>query len=123
MSNPNFTPEHSTYEIWRANQTTRCSECINGWLLLWSDYNTDEASTGDYDWHCSIIPKIHPNGGKWAGHSWLFDIPAGMQNVSPYTTETRRIKWLYVYDSKLTGHEANNQNGRNDIVLRAVYEF
>lgn len=26
MSNPNFTPEHSTYEIWRADQTTRCFE-------------------------------------------------------------------------------------------------
>ena len=33
------------------------------------------------------------------------------------------MKWLYVYDAKLTGHDANSQNGRNDIVLRAVYEF
>ena len=26
MSNPNFTPEHSTYEIWRNGDTTRCLE-------------------------------------------------------------------------------------------------
>ena len=25
--------------------------------------------------------------------------------------------------SKLTGHEANNQNGRNDIVLGSIYEL
>ena len=101
----------------------KLSECRNGWILVWSDYNTDEGSTGDYDFTCSVIPKIRPSGDKWAGHSWLFDLPIGMQQVSPYTTETRRMKWLYVYDNKLTGHDANNQNGRNDCVLRAVYEF
>lgn len=101
----------------------KLSECRNGWILMWSDYNTDESITQDYDWHCSVIPKIRPNGENWAGHSWLFDIPIGMQSASPYTTETRKMKWLYVYDNKLVGHDANNQNGRNDCVLRAVYEF
>ena len=33
------------------------------------------------------------------------------------------MKWLYVYNNKQVGHDANNQNGRNDCVLRAVYEF
>lgn len=103
--------------------TKKLSECRNGWLLMWSDYNSDEGKAYDYDWHCSMIPKIRPSGETWAGHSWLFDIPAGMQTVSPYTTETRKFKWLYVYDNKLGGTAANNQNGRNDIVLRAVYEW
>lgn len=70
--------------------TKKLSECRNGWILVWSDYNSDATTTQDYDFTCSVIPKIHPNGGAWAGHSWLFDLPLGMQSSSPYTTKTRK---------------------------------
>lgn len=103
--------------------TKKLSECRNGWLLLWSDYNPDEGKTQDYDWSCTVIPKIRPSGEKWQGHSWLCDIPMGMQQASPYTNEVRRMKWLYIYDDKITGHDGNNQNSRNDCVLRAVMEW
>lgn len=99
----------------------KLSECRTGWMLIWSDYNTDDGTVGNYDFCASFIPKINPAGGKWTGQAWLFDIVDGVNTTA--ATDSRIAKWLYVYDDKLVGHAVNGQGGRNDVVLRAVIEF
>lgn len=100
----------------------KLSACRSGWLLIWSDYNADSNAANDYDFSTCFIPRIRPDGETWSGQSFLCDVAVGMTTTTPYT-ETRCIKWLHVYDNKIVGHAANNQAPRNDVVLRAVYEF
>lgn len=102
--------------------TKKLSECRSGWLLLWSDFNADSNTANDYDFSTCFIPRMRPNGENWSGQAFLCDVAVGMTTTTPYT-ETRCIKWIHVYNDKIVGHAANNQGSRNDVVLRAVYEF
>lgn len=100
------------------------SECRNGWLLVWSDYDSDTGTVNDEDFVTSIIHKRKPGGTTWTGQSHYFDIPRFIGSTNTDVTgESRIMKRVYVYDDKLVGHVANQYNPRNDVVLRAVYEF
>lgn len=96
------------------------SQCQHGWLLVWSDYDAG-ASANDYDFCSTLIPKRNATGQKWSGNEWLCDIP----HVTGDTTsaEGRIIKKIAVHDDKLVGLAGNSAGNRNDVVLRAVYEF
>lgn len=104
-----------------ANQTItptkKLSECKNGWVLLWSDYSNGAATNGDVV--ATYIPKRSYAGGNWAGHSWLCDIPTEA-NAS---AENRCVKKLYMWDNRIVGNAINEAGHRNNVVLRAVYEF
>ncbi len=100
----------------------KLSECRNGWCLLWSDYDSATGAPVDGDVVATYIPKRCYNVENWTGHSWLFEIPTDVSSASPYA-ETRCIKKLYVWDDRIVGNAVNNQSPRNDVVLRAVYEF
>ena len=102
--------------------TKKLSECKNGWMLLWSDYNTSTGEATNGDVVASYIPKMCYDGGNWSGHLWLFDVPCDVANASPYT-ETRCTKKLYVWNDRIVGHAINNQSPRNNVVLRAVIEM
>lgn len=112
-----------------ANQTVtpskKLSECQNGWLLVWSDYDPDTSTANDGDFVTSVIYKRKPGGTvNWNGETHYFDVPRYIgSNTADVTTEKRIIKRLYVYDNKLVGYDSNRQSDRNDVVLRAVYEF
>lgn len=94
------------------------SDCRNGWMLLWSDYNPGEGEN-NYDFFTTFIPKRAYTGQKWGGGQFLFNIP------SHYAADTHNyiVKLLHVHDTKLVGHANNVSAERNDVVLRAVYEF
>jgi hypothetical protein len=98
------------------------SECRNGWMLLWSRYDTSTGTVKNDGFCTTMIPKIAPTGANWAGHSFTADVVGSYGTTSPYT-DTRFMKWLYVWNDKLVGRNYNNQGGRNAVVLRAVYEF
>ena len=102
--------------------TKPLDQCKNGWILVWSDYDTTNSTTCDYDFSTTLIPKIMPSGANWSGQFFLCHVPAGLSSESPWN-ESTFVKGVRVYNNKITGHDANNQGGRNDIVLRAVYEF
>lgn len=102
----------------------KLSECRNGWLLLWSDYDPDTSTANDADFATTIIPKSNATGGNWNGKSFLCDIPRYIgSNVNDVDTERRIMKILYIYDNYIKGSPNNNKGDRNDVVLRAVYEI
>lgn len=100
----------------------KLSECRNGWMLLWSRYDTSSGTAKNDGFCTTMIPKIAPTGTNWAGHSFSVDVVGTYATATPYS-DTRFMKWLYVWDDKLVGRNQNDEGGRNAVVLRAVYEF
>lgn len=97
------------------------SECRNGWLLLWSDFDPGEQANNT-DFCTSTICKRAYTGQKWAGGEWYCDVPRYSAGTAT-DSESRVIKVLKIYDAKIVGTENNAAAPRNDVVLRAVYEF
>lgn len=115
--------------VWMTNAHTvtpakNLSDCANGWLLVWSDYDVDNSVAVDDDIVTTVIPKRTPSGGEWNGGVFLCDVPRYIgSDTSDLTTEARIMKKLVVYNNKITGSAANALSNRNDVVLRAVYEI
>ena len=104
--------------------TKSLSNCQHGWLLLWSDYDPGQGVNTNSDFATTIIPKRAYSGQKWGGGAFYCDIPAySGSNENDPTTEKRIIKILKIYDTKIEGHTLNKKGGRDDVVLRAVYEI
>ena len=104
--------------------TKRLSQCSRGWMLLWADYDPDTNTSNEKDFWVTIIPNRTPSGGTWSSKLFYCDIPRLVGDPATDTsTEKRIIKQIYVSDDKIVGHDANNKGDRNDVVLRAVYEF
>lgn len=116
MSSSNSTPQTVT-------PSKKLSECRNGWLLLWSDYDPGRGAN-DADFVTTMIPKKNPSGGTWGGKSFLCDIPRYVgSDPDDTSTEKRIIKPIYVHDDCIKGSYQNASGDRNDVVLRAVYEW
>lgn len=102
----------------------KLSECRTGWMLLWSDYDPDTSTINEADFTTTMIPKFNPSGNVWDGKLFLCDVPRFYgSNTEDVTTERRIMKALYIHDNELVGHAINNKGTRDDVVLRAVYEF
>ena len=101
--------------------TKKLSECRNGWALLWSDYDVgDQANNTDF--YVSYIYKRAYTGQVWGGGEWYCDIPSYSAGTAT-DSEQRVIKVLQIFDAKIVGTANNAAAPRNDVVLRAVYEF
>ena len=99
------------------------SQCRTGWMLLWSDYDPNTNTANDTDFCTTFIPKFTPSGGTWGGKCFYCSIPAYVGgDADNVDTEIRIIKPVYVHDDCLKGSYQNISGGRNDVVLRAVYE-
>lgn len=98
--------------------TKTLSQCRNGWMLLWSDYDAGD-SENNYDFSVTMIPKRAYTGQVWGGGQFLCMVP------SHYAVDSNNymMKCLHIHDTKIVGHEYNTAVERNDVVLRAVYEF
>jgi hypothetical protein len=98
--------------------TKKLSECQNGWIIIWSDYDPGVGSN-DYDFVTHVIPKWY--GTAMNGKSHLFTIPIAL-SASTYTLTNKR---LYIYDDKIVGHDDNvsASTGTNDAVIRAILEW
>lgn len=102
----------------------KLSECRTGWLLLWSDYDANTNTANDNDFCTTFIPKFNPAGGTWGGKAFLCSLPTYVGgDPDDIGTEIRVIKPIYVHDDCLKGSYQNTSGGRNDVVLRAVYEI
>lgn len=101
--------------------TKKLSECRNGWALLWSDYDVgDQANNTDF--YVSYIYKRAYTGQVWGGGEWYCDVPSYSAGTAT-DSEQRVIKVLQIFDAKIVGTANNAAAPRNDVVLRAVYEF
>lgn len=94
------------------------SECAHGWMLLWGDYNPGEG-VQNVDFATTFITNRAYTGQKWAGGQWLGVVP----RFADESGEAIVVKTLQVHDTKLVGIAINSVSPRNDVVLRAVYEF
>ena len=96
------------------------SACRNGWVLVWSDYDTANEKATNGDCFTTVIPKWNPNHVKWSGQSFIATIPTGLSDSGVVTFAGKR---LYVHDTKITGHTVNDVAPSNDVCLRAIYEY
>lgn len=96
--------------------TKKLSECLSGWILVWSDYDVG-SGTNDFDFAYSVIPKFLVSGGQ----TNLFSIP----NYTSATKVSHTIKKLRVYNDRLVGYPENQEDAieSRDVVLRAVLPF
>lgn len=102
----------------------KLSECHNGWVLMWSDYDDDTNTANTNDIVTSFIYKRSLSGANWGGAAHYFDIPSYIGTSTTDTSDEKRIiKRLYVYNDKIVGFAGNSIGERRDVVLRAVYEF
>ena len=101
----------------------KLSECRNGWMLLWCDYDADTSTVNDADFATTMIPKYRYDGTAWDGKNFLCDVPRFYGSATDTSLEKRITKTLAIYDNKIVGNTINSQGDRNDVVLRAVYEF
>ena len=101
----------------------KLSECKTGWMLLWCDYDSDTSTVNDADFATTMIPKYRYDGEPWDGKNFLCDVPRFYGSATDTSLEKRITKTLAIYDNKIVGNVVNGQGDRNDVVLRAVYEF
>ena len=101
----------------------KLSECRTGWLLLWSDYDASTNKANDSDFCTTYIPKYNPSGGTWGGKAFLCTLPTYVGgDAADLSTQVTVLKPIYVHDDCIKGSYQNTTGGRNDVVLRAVYE-
>lgn len=99
----------------------KLSECANGWIVEWSDYDDSSNSANNYQFVHTPIYKRNVLG-TWNGQSVAFTIGTYVSNDG--ATIQNSIKHLFVYDNKLVGDSVNNTGTINrDVTIRAVYEF
>lgn len=115
---PLWTGEYYMTDTQTVTPSKTLSECAHGWMLLWSDYNPGDG-VGNTDFATTIIPKRAYTGQKWGGGQFLCVVP----RFADSSGEAIVVKTLAVHDTKLVGSANNTVSPRNDVVLRAVYEF
>jgi len=92
--------------------TKKLSQCVNGWILVWSDYDPGDTSN-NFDFHYSYVPKFISMMHNGASH--LFSVPRSPDAII--------MKNVNIYDDKITGKTENDDAGPNDVALRYVLEW
>lgn len=96
---------HGTQTAWLSQKV---SEQTNGIVLAWSGYSNGEAK--NYNWVFTFVPKYWVTAFPGNG---VFQVMGGTQGVAG-------MKYVYVFDNRITGN-AENSNGTNkNFVLRYV---
>lgn len=119
------TPLWTGAKFMNAGQTLQISkplsQCKNGWMLEWSDYDEDTNTANNYNIVHTPIYKRNVVG-NWNGNNMMFAIPCFISEDG--ATRSFALKQLTVGDSTLTGSDMNVLGATNkDVALRAVYEF
>jgi len=89
--------------------STPLSDCLNGWILLWSRYTGGAPS--DAQFVASLVPKYYTQ--MYSGKGMNFPL-------STFSTNKTVTKMLYITNTTITGHETNGVSPQNEFVLRAV---
>ncbi len=105
-----------------ATPSKKLSQCEHGWMLLWSDYDADTGTVNNSDFATTMIPNRSWAGATWNGSAFYCDVPRYSAGTAT-DSESRVIKVVNVYDNKIVGSDNNNAAPRNDVILRAIYEF
>src|SRR5690606_15570059 len=90
------------------------SECLTGWVLVWSYYDASTGQPGNYRFVLSHVHKNHARDA--AGLSTFFPVPLS-------TTGQIAVKTLYISDERIVGHDDNMSTLNRAAVLRRIYEY
>lgn len=93
-----------------ANSSKNISDCPNGWVLVWSEYNSGSVNNG---WQYTYIPKSHTAFAAGGG-IWIHGIGYGAVELT---------KYIYVNNSNVEGHSRNSTAPQNTMVLRYIYSI
>ncbi|MFD1431366.1 phage tail protein [Lacticaseibacillus yichunensis] len=85
------------------------SDCLNGWIILWSRYTN--GATSDAQFVASFVPKYYAQ--MYSGKGMNFPL-------STFSTNKTVTKMLLITDTKITGHATNGVDPQNEFALRAV---
>jgi hypothetical protein len=97
----------------------KLSDCANGWLLIWSDYDMSTSTINDYGFAVSVVPKSFPE--IFSGGGVFYPIIDTMNATNIVFTG----KYLYIYDGYITGNSLNNVDAikANEVILRRIVSF
>ena len=99
----------------------KLSECANGWVLVWADYDDDTSTANSFDVVTTVVPKLNAVGNAWNGSSMLCTVPVSLSEEGVANITAKR---LYIFDDHIEGYVGNAVGTtQRDVVLRAVYEF
>ncbi|GAA0071793.1 hypothetical protein UT300003_33180 [Clostridium sardiniense] len=98
-------------EFQTVTPSKKLSECANGWVLVWSDYDTG-VGANNWNYNFTLIPKYGFNSGC----NNNFAVTTG-ESAGTIT------KTMTIWNDRFTGHTKNDEDGSDDVCLRAVYEF
>ncbi|MEC1440575.1 DUF859 family phage minor structural protein [Bacillus sonorensis] len=103
---------HSGHTIY---PTKKISDCPNGWVLVWSDYDKPTKTVNDFNFAYTFIHKYHVK--VWNG--------GGVYCPIGTTRTTITNKYLYIYNDKIVGNDDNDDDDTyaSDAVLRKVLCF
>jgi hypothetical protein len=98
--------------------TKKLSDCQNGWILAWSDYN---AGTGanNFNWTTTFIPKSLATVSA-AGRVYC-NMLSGHNDTTGVGTQA--IKAIYITDTTITGTLVNQVGENGNRVLRKILEW
>ncbi|MEQ7258903.1 pyocin knob domain-containing protein [Lactococcus garvieae] len=91
------------------------SECENGWILHFTEYTAGmNGNTKNAFNHYINVPKEHLD---LAQAGTVFPL------MSPGSTPTVAVKYLYIRDGEVAGHSMNQQGNNTKFVLQHVLEY
>lgn len=79
----------------------KVSEMAHGIVLVFSHYNTDNKTASNYCWSSFFVPKAVVAVSNGTGHIFF----------SMTWDRKAMCKYLYIYDTKITGLEGNEKAG------------
>lgn len=102
---------HDTQQV---TPSKTLSDCQNGWVMIWGDYNVDTSTANDYNY---VFHYIHKNSYLSGKNSlWICSTDGGDdQDVT---------KKLYIANAYIKGHADNSNTTKQcDVVLRHIMEW
>ena len=97
----------------------KLSQCRNGWILMWSDYNTGVGGgPNNVNWVSTVVPKFM--GANHNGNNWSERFSIGTTTGQADILATKEFT---IFDDKIVGNANNDQGLSTDIVLRYVLEW
>ncbi|MBO0474187.1 hypothetical protein JZO86_10800 [Enterococcus ureasiticus] len=92
----------------------KITDCQTGWILVFQGWDSASSSSSDSVFHFFHIPKtqaIHFSG-------------KGINlQISDWKGANRGIKYVYVSDTQVKGHEMNGTAPNNTLVMTRVFEY
>ncbi|MGT9032694.1 hypothetical protein ACVV55_13770 [Enterococcus faecalis] len=109
---PLWTGVLGLYANQSATPSKKITDCQTGWILVFQAYESGSASESTF--HYFHIPKSHATYHNGAGINL---------QISDWRGVNRGLKYVYVRENRITGHEMNSISPNNKLVLTEIFEY